>query len=165
MNPNAAPFVPRGLAPGPQAQILPPAQLGAPPAAVQAPPPAAAPAAAVIAYANNFDTKHTLPALNSSSAVDVGHTRAPTVKFSTVFRQAYLEGVILAAAVGKGAGNYTHSIACHMIDPANFKLAERTGKGWKAIPCPMFFCKVFYRVTVPPAGGQVVTLQHIETDF
>jgi hypothetical protein len=160
MNPNAAPYVPVALQP---AQA--PAQAAAPAAAAPAPPPAAPPPGAVIAYANNFAAKHTMAALSATSAVDVGRIRGDRVSYSTVFRTAYLEGVVLADADGKGAGNYSLSIACHRITPADFKLAERTGRGWRAIATPMFFCKVCYRVAIPAAGGQTVTLTHIETDF
>ena len=167
MNPNAAVFVPgaggQHLAPGQQPPNQAPAQAAAPAAAAPAPPPAAPPPGAVIAYANNFDTKHTLPALSATSAIDIGNARGFKIKFSTVFRTAYLEGAVLADAVGKGIGNYALVIYCTNIAPSDFKLAENTSKGWKAVKPTMFFCKVCYRVAIPAGGGQIVTLTHIET--
>ena len=165
LNPHAAPFVPGGLAPGAQAPAQAPAQVGAPAQAAPAPPPAAPAAGAVVAYANHFDDKHVLPALTGASAVEKGRTRVGHVKWSTVFRQDYLEGLVLEDADGKGAGNYSMSIACHRTTPDNFQLAQLSDRGvWKPVKLPMFFCKVCYRVAVA-GGGTTVTLTHIETDF
>lgn len=165
LNPNAKSFVPSFLQPGAQPVVQGPPQVAAP---VQAAPvqPAVLPVPnAVVAYSSNFDSKHVDAALDASSAVAKGKTRAANVKYSTVFKQDYIEGLALAEAAGKGTGNYQFSVPCHQAPPGTFALAERTNKGWKSIPIPMFFCKVLYKVAVGVGGARTVTLYHLETDF
>lgn len=166
LNPNAAPFVmPNAAVPGAAPLVAPAPQIAAPAPAAPAPAPAPPPGA-VIAYANNFDAKHTVVAMTATAAANAGNARGGGVAYSTVFLRAFLLPLILNDAVGKLAGTYSHSIACHQAPPGSFQLAELTRGGtYRAIPTPMFFCKVVYRVTFGAGGGQIVTLAHIETDF
>lgn len=160
MNPNAPVFVPQGLQPGPQPNVQAQPQVGGPAMAV---PIAVAqvPVVLNIGYANNFDQKHTVPALDGTNAVRVGYARdvnGAYLRYSTVFRQDYLEGVVLAAAAGKGAGNHELVVNCHALSADKFELAEYKKQKWTRVPPTMFFCKVVYSV-----GGGTVTLRHIET--
>ncbi len=116
----------------------------------------------VVAYANNFDSKHTTTPLAANSAVVLGRLRQPKPLWSTVFDTNYFVATLTQEAHGKDDGQYEWEGYAHTVG-ANLSLARWDNGDYHRQEPGMFFFKVVYTIAT---GGRdrTITALHLETD-
>jgi hypothetical protein len=134
-----------------------------------APGPAPAPilgaAPIAVAYANNFQAKHTVAALTTAAAETASNARNPRPAYNTVFRRAFIETTITGVAVGLQAGlSYNLKMPGRAHPVADVLVCERNKNGNLRVmaPTPLYSYTVNFALS---ADGHTVTIGHCETGF